>query len=90
MITKQETEHLTILPDGQIQVKKYTKIFEDDVFIAQNIHSRVVAPGDTVDPGKEPRAAKAIQSFHDQKTIDDYKAAQDAQLAKEAAKFKKD
>ena len=47
-LEKQIEEHLEILPNGNIQIKQVTKILDDGVQIASNIHRSVVQPGDDV------------------------------------------
>ena len=47
-LEKQVEAHLEILPNGNIQIKTVTKIFDDGVVIASTNHRSVCEPGDVV------------------------------------------
>jgi hypothetical protein len=74
MLEKVEViDRMEILEDGQIQVRKATRILEDGVVISQSFHRHVVAPGD--DTSKEhARVQEVATAIHSKKVIDDYVA----------------
>ena len=72
MLTKEIGTQVTVLEDGQLQVKEVTRIIEDGVVISSSNHRRVVAPDDdtSLETGHVKKAADA---FHDAETIAKYK-----------------
>ena len=71
-LTKEVGQQVTILEDGQLQVKEVTKIIEDGVLISSANHRRVVAPGDNT-TAETGHVKKAADAFHDAETIRKYK-----------------
>ena len=74
MITRETEEQATVLPDGQMQVLKITKLMEDGKEIGREPnHRRVIAPGDdiTAEVGIVKEVADKI---HTKARKDTYKA----------------
>jgi hypothetical protein len=73
MLTKEIKEQVTVLPDGQLQLKEVTEVYEDGVLIASNTHRRVISPGD--DLTKEQGLAREVAgSMHTQGRVNQFKA----------------
>jgi urease accessory protein UreE len=51
-------DQITVLEDGQIQVRQATKVLRDGVEIAKTFHRHVVAPGD--DLAREDARVRAV------------------------------
>ena len=66
-----------ITEDGSIQVRRITRIMDNDVEIAKTYHRRVVEPGDS-GVGRDARTVAIIAAIH---TPDVITAFQEAQLA---------
>jgi hypothetical protein len=74
MLEKVEViDRMEILEDGQIQVRKATRILEDGIMISQSFHRHIVEPGQ--DMTKEhARVQEVATAIHSKKIIDDYVA----------------
>jgi hypothetical protein len=80
MLTEESViDQITILEDGQIQVRQANKVFRDGVEIAKSYHRHVVAPGQDL-TNEDPRVQKVAKAVHTAKVITDYHEAQ-AKLA---------
>mgnify|MGYP001569179470 CR=1 FL=1 len=76
MLTEQIVNSaITILEDGQLQIRRSRRIFDDGVQIAEQYHRHVVAPGDDVS-GEDPRVRAVAALLHTPAVIAAYKAAQ--------------
>ena len=76
MLTEQIVNSaITILEDGQLQIRRSRRIFDDGVQIAEQYHRHVVAPGDDVS-GEDPRVRAVATLLHTPAVIAAYKAAQ--------------
>ena len=51
-------DQITVLEDGQMQIREVTRIMENGVELSTSYHRHVVAPGDDLD--KEDGRVKAI------------------------------
>jgi hypothetical protein len=64
-------DHITVLEDGQLQVRTATRILEDGVEIGKTYHRKVLEPGEDV--AKEDDRVLAIsQAVWTEKVIDAY------------------
>ena len=72
-------DSIDVLPDGQIQVRKATRIFRDGEEISKAYHRHVVSPGDDLSL-EDPRVAAIGATVHTEEVIATYKAAQAAAL----------
>ena len=68
-------DQITILEDGQIQVRRADKIFRDGVEIAKAYHRHVIKPGDDLSTENQ-RVQQVAKAVHTTKTIADYHQAQ--------------
>ena len=69
-------DSIDVLPDGQIQVRKATRIFRDGVEISKSFHRHVVVPGDDLSK-EDSRVAEIGAVVHTPEVIAAYKAAQE-------------
>ena len=67
-------DSIDVLPDGQIQVRKATRIFRDGVEISKSYHRHVVSPGDDLSK-EDPRVAEIGAVVHTAEVIAAFKAA---------------
>ena len=67
---------ITILEDGQIQVRRSRRVFDGPNMIAEQYHRHVVAPGDDVTQ-EDPRVRAVATLLHTPAVIAAYKAAQE-------------
>lgn len=62
-------DQITVLEDGQIQVRQAAKVYRDGVEIAKTYHRHVVSPGD--DPaGEDARVRLVAKTIHTQAVVD--------------------
>ena len=73
---KTEVGLVSVLPDGQLQVRTDTVILDDGVEISRTYHRHVVAPGDDLDAEDARVKEVATGNLHTAKVISDYEAAQ--------------
>jgi len=71
-------DSIDVLLDGQIQVRRATRIFRDGKEISKSYHRHVVSPGDDLSL-EDPRVAAIGATAHTPEVIAAYKAAQEAQ-----------
>jgi archaellum component FlaF (FlaF/FlaG flagellin family) len=83
-LSKSTTQEITVLEDGQLQVKDITRIIEDGVVISAQNHRRVVVPGQEI-PDSDTRVKQAVDTFHDAATISNYQTKLAAQRVKDVA-----
>lgn len=57
-LTKEKEHQVTVLPDGQLQVREATIILEDGKEISRTFHRKVIDVGDDVTD--EPKLVKEI------------------------------
>ena len=83
-ITKEVVvDQITVLEDGQMQVRQCTRIMEDGVELSKSYHRHVVAPTDDLD--KEDKKVKDIAAaVHTDEVKSDYKEKYDLQMLKES------
>ena len=76
MLTEKEAiDQITILEDGQMQIRTATKIIRDGVEIARTFHRHVVAPGQ--DLTREDVRVRAVgKAMHTRAVIAAFKKAQ--------------
>lgn len=75
-ITKEVvTDQITVLEDGQMQVRQCTRIMEDGVELSKSYHRHVVAPTDDLE--KEDKKVKDIAAAV---CTDEVKAAYQARI----------
>ena len=67
-------DSIDVLPDGQIQVRKATRIFRDGEEISKSYHRHVVSPGDDLSK-EDPRVAEIGAVVHTAEVIAAFKAA---------------
>ena len=77
MLTEQTViSAITILEDGQLQIRRSRRVFDGTVMIAEQYHRHVVVPGDDVQ--NEDARVKAVATLlHTPAVIAVYKAAQE-------------
>ena len=56
-------DQITVLEDGQIQVRQATRIMEDGVKLSETFHRHVVVPGDVL-TGESARVMTIAQVVH--------------------------
>lgn len=70
-------DRIEVLENGCVQVRTATKIMEDGKQISGTFHRHVIAPGD--DYSHETNRVKAVcAATHDEWTVAEYKASQEA------------
>ena len=75
MVTEQSViDQITVLEDGQIQVRRADKVFRDGVEIAKSYHRHVIHPG-LAYSAEDPRVIAVCQVMHTPAVIAAYKAA---------------
>lgn len=68
---------MEVLEDGQIQVRKVTRVLKDGVEIAKQYHRHVLAPGD--DTTTQADRVKAVAAtVWTKEVVDEYKAKKKA------------
>ena len=75
---RKEIDQITVLVDGQLQVREATVIEKDGVEISRTFHRHVVAPGDDLDR-EDARVKKIAEVEHTSAVItayNDYIASQ--------------
>ena len=78
---REEFGSITVLADGQLEVRKDTVIERDGVEISRTYHRHVVEPGDDLD-AEDPRVKDvATGTIHTAKVISDF-TAKKAEAAK--------
>jgi hypothetical protein len=70
-------DQITILEDGQIQVRRADKVLKDGVEIASTYHRHVVVPGADV-TREDTRVSKIAKATHTPAVIAAYRSAQPA------------
>mgnify|MGYP001597195122 CR=1 FL=1 len=65
---------ITILEDGQIQVRRSRRVYDGAEMIAEQYHRHVVLPGDNV-VGEDPRVRAVARVLHTPEVIAAWKAA---------------
>ena len=75
MLTEETVvDQITVLEDGQLQVRRATKVLRDGVEIAKTYHRHVVAPG--ADLSKEDARVQLVgQVLHTPEVVAIYEAA---------------
>tara|TARA_Y100000310_G_scaffold337943_1_gene426292 strand:- start:846 stop:1082 length:237 start_codon:yes stop_codon:yes gene_type:complete len=78
MLTEKTTiDQITLLADGQIQLRRRLSFINDDVEVAFSYHRYVIAPGD--DLSKETKRVRDIANIvHTALVISAYRAKQEA------------
>ena len=70
---------MEVLEDGQIQVRKITRVLKDGIEIAHNYHRHVIEPGQ--DTAKEADRVKAVATaVWTKEVVDEFKAKKEALL----------
>tara|TARA_Y100001951_G_C11269395_1_gene257721 strand:+ start:321 stop:572 length:252 start_codon:yes stop_codon:yes gene_type:complete len=72
-------DSIDVLLDGQIQVRRATRIFRDGVEISKAYHRHVVSPGEDLSL-EDPRVATIGAAVHTPEVIAAFKAAQENAL----------
>jgi hypothetical protein len=70
-------DQITVLEDGQMQVREVTRIMEDGVELSKSYHRHVVSPGDDLTK-EDAKVAEVGTVVHTEKVKDDFKAKQEA------------
>ena len=70
-------DQITILEDGQIQVRTATRILEDGVLISTSFRGHVLIPGQDV-TNEDARVQTAAAAFHAAQVVADFRAAEAA------------
>ena len=69
MITERSIiDNITVLEDGQLQVRRADIVERDGVEIARNFHRHVVSPGQNVS-GEDERVQSVAQAIHTPKLV---------------------
>ena len=71
---REEIGSITVLADGQLEVRKDTVIERDGVEISRTYHRHVVEPGDDLDAEDSRVKAVATGTIHTVKVIEDFTA----------------
>jgi ribosome maturation factor RimP len=79
---KVSVDQITVLEDGQIQVRQVTRILDDGEEIAHTYHRHVVSPGDDL-TGEDPRVKAHGKIAHTAAVVAAYKEARAARQAEE-------
>ena len=66
---------ITILEDGQLQIRRSRRIFDGATMLAEQYHRHVIAPGDDV-TSEDARVKQVAGLLHTPAVIAAYKAAQ--------------
>ena len=75
MITERSTiDNITILEDGQIQVRRADIVYRDDIEIARNFHRHVISPGQDTS-GEDEKVRRVVGVIHTKAVNDAYRAA---------------
>jgi len=72
-------DQITVLEDGQMQVREVTRIMEDGVELSKSHHRHVVSPGDDLTK-EDAKVAEVGTVVHTEKVKNDFKAKQEATL----------
>ena len=67
---------ISILEDGQLQVRRSRRVYDGAEMIAEQYHRHVVAPGDNLNQ-EDPRVKAVATLLHTPEVIAAYKAAQE-------------
>lgn len=67
-------DQITVLEDGQIQVRRADKVFRDGVEIARAYHRHVIVPGASLD-GEDERVRAHAEIAHTPEVIAAFDAA---------------
>ena len=70
-------DQITVLEDGQIQVRRADKVLKDGVEIASTYHRHVVVPGAALD-GEDTRVSQVATVIHTAAVIQAYRASRPA------------
>jgi hypothetical protein len=70
-------DQITVLEDGQMQVREVTRIMEDGVELSKSYHRHVVSPGDDLTK-EDAKVAEVGTVVHTEQVKDDFKAKQEA------------
>ena len=74
MLEKKEViDSMNVLEDGQIQVRRATKIMEDGKEISKTYHRWVLSPGQEIDD-QEDKVKSVANAVWTKEAIDTYKA----------------
>jgi|ETNvirome_6_1000_1030641.scaffolds.fasta_scaffold207367_1 DNA polymerase elongation subunit (family B) len=75
MITERSTiDNITILEDGQMQVRRADIVYRDGIEIARNFHRHVLSPGQDVS-GEDEKVRRVATVVHTKPVIDAYTEA---------------
>ena len=81
MLTEQTTiSAITILEDGQLQIRRSRRVFDGTEMIAEQYHRHVLAPGDVL-TGQDARVRAVAALLWTPQVIADYRAAKAAREA---------
>ena len=69
-------DQITVLEDGQIEVRRADKILRDGVEIAETYHRHVVVPGASLS-GEDARVAAVATTVHTSAVVAAYLAARE-------------
>ena len=72
-------DQITILEDGQLQVRRTTRVFKDGVEVGKTYHRHVVAPGNDFSK-EDPRVQQACRTFHTPEVVQAYNKAREIRL----------
>ena len=76
-LTKESViDHITVLEDGQIEVRRADKLKEDGVEIAKAYHRHVVVPGASL-VGEDARVRQVGEAVHTTAVVSAYQASLD-------------
>jgi len=70
-------DSIDVLPSGQIQVRKATRVFRDGEEISKSFHRHVVSPGQDLSK-EDPRVAAIGAVVHTAEVIAAFQAAREA------------
>ena len=78
--TRKELGVITILPDGQMNVREDTIIEDDGVEITRVFHRRVLEPDMDASKETNPRLKSVIDTLWTPEVVDSYMTAKEARL----------
>ena len=70
---------ITVLEDGQLQIRRSRRVFDGTEMIAEQYHRHVLDPADPLPPGEDARVQAVVQLLWTPAVIAARKAARAAQ-----------
>jgi hypothetical protein len=68
-------DQITVLEDGQLQIRQVTRIYKDGEFLSQSYARHVVVPGASIE-GQSVRVAAVMSAIHTPEVVEAYLESQ--------------